>query len=139
MAEERTDQSVRGQAARLVMMVVVLTVVIASADCIVVASVDLSQMWSRLGAFSFWDRVSALLFVEGGIIAAIGALVGAGTAESEVARSLPNAGVTSGPEIQGRIAKERMEMRGDQLGFGLKAIALGLTLVALSLVVALAL
>jgi hypothetical protein len=51
--------------------------------------------------------------------------------------SLPSGGVTAGLELQGKLAKERMQMRDKQLGFGLKLLMVGFSLVVLSVAAAL--
>ena len=106
-------------------------------DYLIVTYLYLSFLWNWLPALSVAGRVSTLLFLEGGVLAAIGALVGGGIAESEVAGRVPSGGVTAGPELQGKVARERSQMRDEQLGFGLKALAMGLSLVLLSIVIAL--
>ena len=70
-------------------------------------------------------------------MAAVGVFVGGGMAESNAAGSVPSGGVTAGPELQGKVARERMQMRDKQVGFGLRILMIGFSLVALSVAIVL--
>ena len=137
MSKPRENRDLLAVIGEVGFFIVAVDLAIVLLDWLLLQSVDLSLLWSRLPASSVGERYSTLLFLEGGILAAMGVLVGGGMAESNAAGSVPSGGVTAGPELQGKVAKERMQMRDEQVGFGLKALAIGFSLVLLSIIVAL--
>jgi len=137
MSEPRSGVNLLSVVRRFGIFVLVTDVMVVVLDYLLIRYVDLSFLWSWLLGSSVTGRLSTLLFLEGGITAAIGAFVGGGVAESQAVSSLPSGGVTAGPELQGKLAKERMQMRDKQVGFGLKALIVGFSLVVLSIAVVL--
>jgi hypothetical protein len=135
MSEPRSGANLLSVVRRFGIFVLVTDVMVVVLDYLLIRYFDLSFLWSWLPGSTVTGRLSTLLFIEGGILAAIGAFVGGGAAESQAARSLPSGGVTAGPELQGKLARERMQMRDEQLGFGLKALIVGFSLIVLSVAV----
>jgi hypothetical protein len=135
MPKSRESRDLSALIREVVFFVVAADLAIVLSDWLLVQCVDLSFAWSWLPSSSVGERYSTLLFLEGGILAAIGAFVGGGVAESQAASSLPSGGVAAGPELQGKLAKERMQMRDKQLGFGLKLLMVGFSLVVLSVAI----
>jgi len=50
-------------------------------------------------------------------------------------RRVPSGGAEAGPKLMSKVARERMEMRDEQMSFGFKALLLRLSLAALSLAI----
>jgi|GEM_PF-3188789 len=117
---------------KLGIFVLVVDLIVVALDYILIEYFDLSFLWNWLPSSSLVAKFSTLLFLEGGLSAAVGALVGGGLAESQAAGSVASGGVTAGPELQGRLARERMQMREGQMGFGVRALLVGLSLVIIS-------
>ena len=136
MSESQGGTDSLSEIRRLGITILVIDAVAFALDYLLITYVDLSFLWSWMPGLSVAGKLSTLLFVEGGILAAVGTLVGGGMAESEVDASLPSGGLTAGPELQGRVTRERTQMRDEQVGFGLRALAIGFSLVLLSVVVA---
>jgi hypothetical protein len=137
MSKPRENRDLSAVIREVVFFVVVSDLAIVLLDWLLFQYVDLSFVWSWLPNSSVIGSYSTLFFLEGGILAAIGAFIGGGVAESQAVSSLPSGGVTTGPELQGKLAKERMQMRDEQLGFGLKLLMVGFSLVVLSVAIAL--
>lgn len=132
MAKTQWRRDIIAIVKKLGVFIIVVDLIVIALDYALIQYVDLSSLWGQLPSSSLAIKFSTLLFLEGGILAAIGALVGGGVAESQAVGSVASGGVTAGPELQGRLARERMNMREGQMGFGIRALLVGLSLVVMS-------